>query len=212
MSQIHVDTLRHEKEGEFMAWKVGKAIAHNSPTWKLKFNIEPGLNLIYRKDGSLYQEGSYLRKDDSLIVRSGQFEYFYENGQLRDSGVYKNDKRIGVWTHFDENGVLIYEQDFNTMTRTYFSLNKDTLAFGKMKFQNENSAYEFFDLTDHEGYWEFRNANGSCECKGNLVSNLKHGKWLYYSYDNNELTTTKKRYSKYIANYNYDFLDLCKWN
>lgn len=209
IAQINIDTLRYEKEGEFAAWKVGNAIAHSRPTWKL--NIEIGSNLIYRKDSSLYLKGFYSQKNDSMFIKNGEFEYYYKNGKLRDLGIYKNDKRIGIWRHFDKKGNLIYEQNFNTLMRTYFYPNKDTLAIGQMKFQQENNNYEFFNLIDHEGYWEFRNSNGNCDCKGKLVSSLKHGKWIYYSYKKNELIETKKRYPKYVANYEYNFLDLCKW-
>lgn len=211
IGQVNIDTLRYEKEDEFKSWTVGNTIIHSPSTRKLKFHIETGHNLIYRKDGSLYLKGTYSSKDDSLFIKNGVFEYFYENAQLRDSGAYENNIRTGIWRHFDKNGVLIYEQNFNTLIRTYFYPNKDTLAFGPMKFQQENINYEFFNLTEHEGYWVFRETNGNCDCKGKLVSSLKHGKWLYYAYGKNKLTQTKKRYSGYMANYNYDFLDLCRW-
>lgn len=177
----------------------------------MKFKVETGLNLIYRKNGSLYFRGSYVQNEASSLIKNGEFVYYYENGQLRDSGFYENDQRIGVWTHFDQNGDLVYEQDYSTLIRTYFNSNKDTLAFGKMKLQEEKGNYEFCDLTEHEGYWEFRNPEGRCDCKGKLVSSLKHGKWIYYSVDKDQLVETKKKYPKYSANYNYDFLDLCKW-
>ncbi len=210
-AQINIDTLRYEKKGEYKAWITNNYIAHNRPIWRMKFNIEKGQNLIYREDGSLYFQGSYIQKEDSSFVKNGKFEYYYENGQVRDSGVYENNKRIGLWAHFDKNGVLIYKQDFHSLIRTYFYSNKDTLAYGKMKFQEEIINNDFFDLNEHEGYWVFRNFDGSCDCQGILVSNLKHGKWIYYSYDKNKFTKTKKSYFKYVANYNYKFLDLCKW-
>tara|TARA_B110000014_G_C19729925_1_gene381194 strand:- start:157 stop:300 length:144 start_codon:yes stop_codon:yes gene_type:complete len=33
-------------------------------------------------------------------------EFFYENGQLRSKGNYKNEKKEGLWEHFDEEGEL----------------------------------------------------------------------------------------------------------
>lgn len=38
--------------------------------------------------------------------KDGKFERYYENGQLRDIGEYKNGEAIGEWKFYDESGKL----------------------------------------------------------------------------------------------------------
>ncbi len=210
--QSSIDTLRYKRTGQFAVWRSAKTIAHSRPKSKLTFNKKNGQNLIYRKNGSLYLKGMFSCTKDSLFIKNGIFKYYYDNNQVRDSGSYANNKRIGLWKHFDSSGVLIFEQNHNTLVRVYYYSNRDTLAFGKMESKNELNQYEFFNLTAYNGFWEFRNVNGSCNCKGILYRSLKHGKWFYYYYDKfGKMEEIKKRYPKYTANYNYVFRELCNW-
>ncbi len=64
-------------------------------------------------------------------------------------------------------------------------------------------------IKETKGKWYFYNEDGICECEGTLYDNLKHGKWKYYNEEGDLIE--KIRYRHYSANYNYSFLELCKW-
>ncbi|MBM3436033.1 MAG: hypothetical protein FJY07_07470 [Bacteroidetes bacterium] len=86
----------------------------------------------YYEDGARKMEGSYKNE-----LRSGQWSYWYSDGQLWSQAVYKmgkenglrtvwhrngqkyyegksiEDQRKGVWKFWDENGQLIKEIDYD---------------------------------------------------------------------------------------------------
>lgn len=209
--QANIDTIKYVKEGELRIYRSGSTIIHSRPHWRKKFSKKAGLNLIYRKDSSLYFRGNYGFQKDSILAKHGKFEYYYRNGQLRDVGLYKNNQRTGVWKHYEKNGNLKFEQNHTSFMRVYYFANGDTLAYGTMQPQKDTAAYEFFNLTDHEGYWVFKNPDGSCNCRGKLSSSLKHGKWYYYTKVNGRQKVIRRRYRRYVANHNYELTESCKW-
>ena len=42
----------------------------------------------------------------------GKIVYYWDNGQIRVIGQYKNMIRAGIWKTFDSNGELIMEEDY----------------------------------------------------------------------------------------------------
>ena len=38
--------------------------------------------------------------------------YWFENGQLSDSGKYKEGKMLGVWKYYNEKGIFIEQKTF----------------------------------------------------------------------------------------------------
>ncbi|MFH6768558.1 hypothetical protein V8G56_07415 [Gaetbulibacter aquiaggeris] len=42
----------------------------------------------------------------SFSQENGLFEMHYDNGQLKVSGEYKNQERVGEWKEYFENGTL----------------------------------------------------------------------------------------------------------
>ena len=45
-------------------------------------------------------------------MRDGEWAYWFENGQLSDSGKYKEGKMLGVWKYYNEKGVFIEQKTF----------------------------------------------------------------------------------------------------
>ena len=209
--QINTDTLRHKKKEKMRVCIVGNYVLHERPSIELIINERSGFNRICRKDGSLYREGALEYNADSQLIKKGAFKYYYKNGKLRDTGIYENDIRVGIWKHFDKNEILKYEQNHTSLIRVYFYANSDTLGIGKMKSEIETDNFEFFNLTEHEGFWEFRDVEGRCNCAGELFSDLKHGKWFYYTYKGERKIKIKRFYRRYVASYKYDFEEMCKW-
>ncbi len=46
-------------------------------------------------------------------IRNGKYECYYENGKIRSTGEYLNDKRIGIQTEYDRDGNITSKLDFN---------------------------------------------------------------------------------------------------
>lgn len=218
-AQENIDTLRLVFVGLHQAYRSKNMHVNVRPYQSLKFNPKAGQNSIYRKNGSIYLKGSYIYGKDSSLIRNGQFQFFYNNNQLRDIGLYKDGKRTGTWKHYDSYGQLKFEQNHDSMLRTYFSPDGKIIAKGLMEasresYRKHSMAYEFFNLTEHEGHWIFYDENENCHCEGQVVSSTKHGKWkYYYDYNSNNKSRKikRKRYLRYVTNSHYEFLEACKW-
>ena len=46
--------------------------------------------------------------------KNNRWVYYYENGQVSDSGGYKNDLMKGNWKYYFENGTLMKEGAYNS--------------------------------------------------------------------------------------------------
>lgn len=51
-------------------------------------------------DGEIALEA--IMENDYL---NGEATYFYENGNIKSKGKYKQDKKVGIWTYYYKNGV-----------------------------------------------------------------------------------------------------------
>jgi antitoxin component YwqK of YwqJK toxin-antitoxin module len=91
----------------------------------------PVHEIQYHKDGSLLLEGDYkdgLREGEwkslypdgttwskgyfSKGKRHGKSWVYYPSGELRMKGTYENGKKIGKWITFNEEGIIISENEF----------------------------------------------------------------------------------------------------
>lgn len=84
-----------------------------------------GLEKEFNRDGIItsvtnYYRGVLLRKEfinrtDNFGFKQGNWKYFWDNGNLRLEGTYRNDKKHGFFKYYDENGQFIsiekYEND-----------------------------------------------------------------------------------------------------
>ena len=43
----------------------------------------------------------------------GKIIYYWDNGQIRLTGQYKTMHRIGTWKHYDNDGTLICEENYD---------------------------------------------------------------------------------------------------
>tara|TARA_B100000029_G_C17394015_1_gene894486 strand:+ start:576 stop:941 length:366 start_codon:yes stop_codon:yes gene_type:complete len=53
-----------------------------------------------------YDFKEYYYKDGKLEPRNGQFELYYDSGNLLAKGCYQDGYQIGAWQFFHENGQL----------------------------------------------------------------------------------------------------------
>jgi len=67
------------------------------------------------KEISTFDPNNVGKGMKTTYVKYGPYFYYYENGKLKISGQYKDDKKTGEWSYYDEQGKLIktekYEND-----------------------------------------------------------------------------------------------------
>ena len=61
--------------------------------------------MVNRKTGKLKLVKNYL--NDLL---HGEYVYYWDNGNVRFRGKYKNSQRIGIWKSFSKTGEVILEE------------------------------------------------------------------------------------------------------
>ena len=110
-----------------------------------------GLNLIYRKDGSLSER--YYTKDG---IRECVYEFFYINGTVCESANYKNGRLDGLAKEWSSSAccyrvIETYENDVLLNRKTYFT------GRSKLIIDFENQLKE---LLDDENFQESDNEKG----------------------------------------------------
>ena len=43
----------------------------------------------------------------------GEIIYYWDNGQIRLTGQYKEMYRVGIWTNYDSNGDILLEEYYD---------------------------------------------------------------------------------------------------
>lgn len=132
-----------------------------------------------------YESGGLLKKgtlQDSIVI--GYWEYYFENGNLKQKGDYLIDdsSNTGAYTYtywmpqYDEEGNQIEENDGWMCS----------LAWRERESKNLHVC--------RTGYWEFFHENAELKAKGNFVNGWSDGK--YYEYYNDGQIALKAEYDK----------------
>lgn len=45
-------------------------------------------------------------------IKHGPYFYYYEDGKIKISGQYKDDKKHGIWKYYDESGQVIKQEEY----------------------------------------------------------------------------------------------------
>lgn len=61
-----------------------------------------------RISGKLILEKHYLNN-----LLHGEYVYYWDNGQVRFSGMFIENRRVGVWLNYDKNGSITFKENFN---------------------------------------------------------------------------------------------------
>ncbi len=137
---------------------------------KLVFTVKDGENgkkirlgeKQYYKDGTLMYEKHF--KDDKP---TGEWKFFYENGNLHASGSFdKNDSIGSDWKFYDEEGKEFFGQKYDSMVVLDFTADKRPLSVAYYK-GDEEMRYQF-------------NENYTLNAKGMVKNGLKEGRWEFY--------------------------------
>jgi len=102
--------------------------------------------------------------------KEGEWKIFYENGQVKEIGEYKNSKRHGTWKNYFEDGLLKgdieYEDDYGRYTE--YDHNCKVAGEGP-KMGNKQV-----------GRWRYYAEDGTLKSEGDCVDGKKNGEWINY--------------------------------
>lgn len=69
-----------------------------------QFSMREGVWKYWYKNGQLWSECEYKGG-----MKNGKSTVYYDNGQKRYEGQYKDDKQVGIWRFWQVDGTLITE-------------------------------------------------------------------------------------------------------
>ena len=71
--------------------------------------IENGLNKIINTQTGRIKLVKHYK--NGLV--DGEIKYYWDNGQIRLTGQYKEMRRSGTWTNYDSNGDILLEEYYD---------------------------------------------------------------------------------------------------
>ena len=86
----------------------------------------------YYEDGEIKEEGNY--KDGE---RDGKYTSYYKNGQIKSEGNYKDGERVGKWISYYEDGQIKEEGKYKSVVKYGFVL---PIKDGKWTYYNEDGS------------------------------------------------------------------------
>ncbi len=144
-----------------------------------KDSLPFGMHIFYNENGTVKQAILYnefgIKKGqgmvDSALQKSGLWEFYYEDGNLKAKGNYQTEKRVGEWTFYYHSGVLEQEGSYE---EGYYE------GLWKWYYENGNILREenyFYGL--REGLMFELSPAGDTIVKGTFVEGDKDGIWFY---------------------------------
>ena len=126
---------------------------------------------FFYNTGELKAKGKFV--DDKKVE---EWKYFYQNGELEQKGSYIDGKEHGPWTWWYLNKQIRRTENYRKGKEDGVSMEYDTLG-------NVLTSGEYLDGI-REGSW-FYNVGDHTE-EGNYIDGLKHGIWTF-KYNNDKL-------------------------
>ncbi|MBK7289596.1 MAG: TonB family protein [Chitinophagaceae bacterium] len=164
-----------------------------------------------RKDYFIHEKkfqmvGKY--KDKETKINDGQFHYFYSNGTVSSTGIFKEGKKEGLWYSFYSNGNIKDSSVYLNGERTGTSLswhpngfmkdsiiiNNDETGVSVSWFDNGNPSSAGFlrQRTKPHGIWKYFHINGNLSSK-EVYENGKLTSKTYYDESGVELKDAKRK-------------------
>ncbi len=110
--------------------------------------------------------------------RSGVWQSWYRNGQLKDSGALVNDVLTGTWITYYDTG--------NLMTRAHFNEQIGSTGLSPLVSNKKNSLLSFTpSVAIKTGIYETWYSNGNKQDSGNYQNDIKTGLWKSW-YENGQ--------------------------
>ena len=132
---------------------------------------------LFYENGELKEEGVF---ENGGIRRSTKV--YHENGELKEEGILENNERIGQWRFYYYSGELENEMNFNKNKLNEFS---------KSYYENGNIKSEgHFSSGLYNGLWKEYHENGNLMYEGEYKNGESQGVFKYY-YENGQLKEEK---------------------
>ena len=145
---------------------------------------------IYNEKGIILGEGIVDKKGK----KQGEWSFFYENGDVKSKGEFKNDKEIGNWKYFFSGGLIeqkgryikgkpdglwewFYASGKKRRTGNFYKGKEDGLS---IEYSEDGTIMSNGEYSDGEktGFWTYN--VGDYTEKGNYKFGLKDGIWKHY--------------------------------
>lgn len=113
--KVKIDELQEYKEGKPTLWNVSYTgdiphkfsetyLSEDSSMWVTKNYYHNGkVRNVYTHGPVRYNKLGVMRRGSM----QGEFKEFFENGKIKEQGVYYKNIEIGEWKEYDENGKVI---------------------------------------------------------------------------------------------------------
>lgn len=128
----------------------------------------------YDTKKEIIKERFMVLKKNTTVLDSLYTSYF-QNGRVKSTGTFRNNKANGQWKYYYESGALKMEGPF-----------RDNEHNGYWKYYYEtgipNMEGEIYKEIK-EGEWKYFFENGSIKNMGSYKKNKKNGIWKYYNED-----------------------------
>ena len=124
------------------------------------------------KTEKLKNDGYY--EDADLKIKTGPFKSYYPSGKIEVSGYYKQNKKIGLWRGWYEDGKM----------RDSCKYNEHGIPVGlQLRFHPDGTIRDSTQLDDSgngisKGFWS--NNNNIVEHIGPIAAGKRSGNWTYY--------------------------------
>ena len=130
------------------------------------------------KSKPVYSNKVYEDYSINSDKKDGYYTSFYQNGNKKTEGLFKNGAKDELWVEYYENGSMekkhFYTKDKKTGEYTYYHSNGVIEEKGTYLEDNSNGLVEIY------------NANGLKTEEYNFIGGLRNGKWILY-YDNRKI-------------------------
>ena len=147
-------------------------------------------------DGRVVEEYQFFR-DGAEFVKQGYYKSFWENGNRKEEGAFKEGKKDGVWTYFADSGTEkiseeIWEEGRILHHATYYpngnlrseSAYSDGVETTIYYYENGNREREGAYKNGREnGLWTWYYENGNKKEEGVFRDGKWDGAWTWYRED-----------------------------
>ena len=70
-------------------------------------NVLEGPQKVYNQQGILTSDGQY-----KAGLKNGNWTEYYDTGKMKSQGAYLDDKQVGKWVLFNEDGTISKTETF----------------------------------------------------------------------------------------------------
>lgn len=119
----------------------------------------------FYKSGPIEMKGASTSRD--YLYKTGEFIYYYENGNVKSIISYDNDKPIGLCSEYYENGNKKLEGE---------GVDDDKTIIPNIKIKNFWDENSIETIKNGNGYYEEKYINGYS--KGKIKNNVKDSIWI----------------------------------